>query len=385
VEREAAVVVVERCAELAHVSEETTRLTRRFGTSALREAGEKVAAWMREAGMEVRRDGVGNVIGRRGTGARTLLLGSHIDTVIDAGRYDGPLGVLVAIEAVRAADALPFAVEIYAFADEEGVRFGTGYLASGAVAGVAPPLDALDAEGVRLGDLLDGDPATARRDPEGLLGYLEVHIEQGPVLESQNAPLGVVTGIAGQSRVTLSFEGVAGHAGTVPMLLRRDALAAAAEFVLAAEALARETDGLVATVGELSVAPGASNVIPAAARLSVDVRHIDDDVRTGAVERLRQRSQEISRERLTGHEWAERQSTPAVACDAELSRRLAPGAPRLPSGAGHDAAMMARIAPVAMLFVRCAGGISHNPAESVTLDDVAAAIEATTRFLRELR
>src|SRR5581483_1682394 len=236
-----------RCEELARFTEEPGRLTRRFGTPALREAGETVAGWMREAGMTVHRDAIGNVIGRRTAGERTLLLGSHLDTVPNAGRYDGMLGVLVAIAAVQAAPDLPYSVEVYGFADEEGTRFQTAYLGSGVVAGRfdADDLERRDADGVSMRDALlafGGDPealGTARRDPSDLLGYVEVHIEQGPVLEARDAPLGVVTGIAGQSRVAASFEGVAGHAGTVPMELRRDALAAAAELVLAVEAVAR--------------------------------------------------------------------------------------------------------------------------------------------------
>jgi allantoate deiminase len=385
-----------RCEELARFTEEPGRLTRRFATPALREAGEAVAGWMREAGMTVRRDAIGNVIGRRSAGERTLLLGSHLDTVPNAGRYDGMLGVLVAIAAVQAAPDLPYSVEVYGFADEEGTRFRTAYLGSGVVAGRfdADDLERRDAEGVSMRDALlafGGDPealGTGRRDPSDLLGYVEVHIEQGPVLEARGAPLGVVTGIAGQSRVAASFEGVAGHAGTVPMQLRRDALAAAAELVLAAEAIARETDGLVATVGELAVEPSASNVIPGGTSLSLDVRHLDDEVRLEAVERLRERAQEIARGRSVGHEWREVQQTRAAPCDPALTDLLAraagDGAIRLPSGAGHDAAVMSAIAPVAMLFVRCAGGISHHPDEAVTVEDVGAAIEATTRFLRLL-
>jgi allantoate deiminase len=385
-----------RSEELARFTEEPGRLTRRFATPALREAGEAVAGWMREAGMTVRRDAIGNVIGRRSAGDRTLLLGSHLDTVPNAGRYDGMLGVLVAIATVQAVPDLPYSVEVYGFADEEGTRFQTAYLGSGVVVGRfdGDDLERRDAEGVSMRDALltfGGDPealGTARRDPSDLLGYVEVHIEQGPVLEARGVPLGVVTGIAGQSRVAASFEGVAGHAGTVPMELRRDALAAAAELVLAAEGVARETDGLVATVGELAVAPGASNVIPGGASLSLDVRHLDDEARLDAVERLRERAQEIARVRAVGHEWREVQHTPAAPCDPALTdllaRAVGDGAVRLPSGAGHDAAVMSAIAPVAMLFVRCAGGISHHPDEAVTVEDIGAAIEATTRFLRLL-
>src|SRR5689334_23406406 len=249
--------VLRRCDELAAFSEEEGRLTRRFGTPALRRAGQAASEWMEAAGMTVRRDAIGNLIGRLGASARpTLLIGSHLDTVRDAGRYDGMLGVLVAIACLEAlrdqGRSLPYAVEVLAFADEEGVRYGTGYLGSSVVAGCfdAADLERLDSEGIRLADALrrfGGDPEAlsgARRDPADLIGYYEVHIEQGPVLEADGAPLGVVTAIAGQTGGRVIFNGEAAHAGTAPMRLRRDALAAAAEFVTAVEATARGADGV---------------------------------------------------------------------------------------------------------------------------------------------
>jgi allantoate deiminase len=385
--------VLARCDELGTFSEEPGRLTRRFATRALSAAGDTVAGWMREAGLTVHRDAIGNIVGRREGGARTLLLGSHLDTVVDAGRYDGTLGVLLAIAAVERADELPYAVEVYGFADEEGIRYGTGYLGSGVVAGAPVPLERRDADGVRLADALrdfEGDPdglAAARRDPSDLLGYVEVHIEQGPVLEQAGRSLGVVTGIAGQTRVQVTFEGQAGHAGTVPMDMRRDALAGAAEWIGAVEAAAaRGAPGLVATVGELTVEPGASNVIPRRVTASLDVRDGEDP--TPTIEALRRRANAIADIRGLSVSWEVRLGSPAIACDPRLTELLAAAAghdvPHLPSGAGHDAAMMSRLAPVAMLFVRCAGGVSHNPAEAVALEDVAAAIDATTRFLELL-
>ncbi len=390
---DAAELVLARCDELARCTEEPGRLTRRYATPALREAGEAAAGWMRQAGMTVRRDAIGNVVGRREGGTRTLLLGSHLDTVPDAGRYDGALGVLVALAAVQDAQELPFALEVYGFADEEGTRYGTSYLGSRVVAGSFDRalLERLDADGVALADALrafGGDPgglSKARRVSADLIGYCEVHIEQGPVLETRDTPLGVVTGIAGQSGVSVGFVGAAGHAGTVPMAQRRDALGAAAELVLAVEDVGRSIDELVATVGKLSVDPGAANVIPSAATLSVDVRHLEDAVRVAAVERLHERAREIAQARRVSLQWQVRH-TPEVSCDPALTelmaRAVGSDAVRLPSGAGHDAAMMASICPVAMLFVRCAGGISHHPDESVSVEDVAAAIDATTRFLR---
>jgi allantoate deiminase len=393
-------LVLDRCDELATFSEDPDRLTRRFATDALRGAGTAVQRWMEAAGMSVRRDAIGNVIGRlEGRGDGTLLMGSHLDTVRGAGRYDGMLGVLVALASLERTPRLPFAVELIGFADEEGVRYGTAYLGSGVLAGRFDPawLERRDADGVTMADAIrawGGDVdalARAGRDPDDLLGYVEVHIEQGPVLEAEGLPVGVVSAIAGQTRAHVAFEGVAGHAGTVPMMLRRDALCAAAEWILAAERHARARDGLVATIGEASVEPGASNVIPSRARLTLDVRHGDDGVRAAACERLRERALEIGAARGVGIEWEVVQETPAVACSPELSALLAdavaaagPRVVRLPSGAGHDAAVMARLAPVAMLFVRCAGGVSHNPAEHVDAADVAVAVDVTSRFLERL-
>ena len=392
-----AATVLRRCDELAACSEEEGRLTRRFATPALRQAGEAVRAWMETAGMTVRRDAIGNLIGRLGEShPRTLLLGSHLDTVTDAGRYDGTLGVLVAIACLeRLRDqrrSLPYAVEVVAFADEEGARYGTSYLGSRAFVGRFDEdwLERRDADGVTMRTALGGSPldiAGCRRDPADLMGYYEVHIEQGPTLESEGVSLGVVTAIAGQTGASVTFSGVAGHAGTVAMSLRRDALTAAAEWILAAETLARETDGLVATVGRLALDPGVGNVIPGQATLSLDLRHAEDAVRIEAGAALRRRAEAIAASRQLGVEWRSHE-TAAVNLSPELSARLAEavaanGQPvlRLPSGAGHDAAIVSTIAPAAMLFVRCAGGVSHNPAESVTVEDVAAAIDATTSFL----
>jgi len=406
VPRERARRVMARCDELARCSEASGRLTRSYGTAALRRAQEIVAGWMRAAGMTVRRDAIGNLIGRldgAAPHARTLLLGSHLDSVRDAGRYDGPLGVLAALDCVdRAArwgGRPPFALEVVAFADEEGLRFHSLYLGSRAFAGTLDPatLATTDAAGVTLADAIrafGGDPDAvprAPRDGSGDVGYCELHIEQGPVLEREGLPVGVVTGFAGQSKRAIAFHGEAGHAGTLPMALRRDALCAAAEFVLTVEGIARETDGLVATVGQLAVAAGASNVVPGHATLSLDVRHADDAVRAAACHRMRERATEIAVRRGVDLDWQIRQEHPAVACDPALTAALeravaAAGYPvrRLASGAGHDAVPLSAIMPVAMLFVRCRGGISHNPAEAVTVDDVAAGLAVLDRFVAGL-
>ena len=394
----AAATALERADALAACTEDPARLTRRFATPALAQAGDLVLGWMRDAGMTASRDAIGNVVGRweppgLPAGARTVLLGSHLDTVRDAGRYDGMLGALIAlavVESARERRGPPFAVEVLGFADEEGVRYGTAYLGSSVVTGTfdRSTLDRRDADGIAMADAIaafGGDPAaleTARRDPADLLGYVEVHIEQGPVLEAEDLPVGVVTGIAGQTRADVVFTGVAAHAGTVPMALRRDALAGAAEWIGAVEARGRAVDGLVATVGEATVTPGASNVIPGRVALSLDVRHPDDAVRDAAVADLRTRAEEVAGARSLHAAWTEVQATGAVTCAPGLSRALETAIEdtgvrlvRLPSGAGHDAAVMARICDVAMLFVRCAGGVSHNPAEAVTAADVAVAID----------
>ena len=395
-----------RCDELATYTEEPGSITRSYGTPALTAAREAVAQWMRDAGMQVRIDAVGDLRGRiegMDPAAPALLLGSHLDSVRDAGRYDGPLGILVAIEAVdRLRDRprpLPFPVEVIAFADEEGLRFQTTYLGSCALAGSFSPafLDLIDENGVTLREAMQmfgGDPdalaATALRPGEAL-AYVEVHIEQGPHLESVDAPVGVVTAISGQSRILAALSGEAGHAGTVAMHLRRDPLPAAAEIVLAAEKLARHTSGLLATVGTIEVAPGASNVIPGQARFALDVRHPEDAVRAEAVSTLERRVRAVAAARSLGVEWSIARDHPAVPCDISLTTRLAEavaaaGLPveRLPSGAGHDAVVMSEVVPIAMLFVRCAGGISHHPAESVVTSDVAAAIDVLDRFVDAL-
>ncbi len=400
---EAAQLAMARADALARLSEEQGRLTRRSYTDVMRRANAEVAGWMRTAGMDVLQDSAGNLVGRYATsrpGTKALILGSHLDTVRDAGKYDGPLGILVALAVVdqlnRLRRRLPFAVEIICFADEEGVRFGSAYLGSKVVAGTFDRsyLELRDADGISVAEALcafGGDPDRLemdRRRPEELLGYCEVHIEQGPVLEAHDLPVGVVAAIAGQSRTSVAFEGVAGHAGTVPMDLRRDALCAAAEFVLAVEALARREQGLVATVGQLSAVPGASNVIPGAASLTLDVRHAENAVREQACRDLQERVEAIARAREVDAHCQVLQETGAVACAPGLSRLLeqaieGAGYPvhRLVSGAGHDAVAMADVTPVAMLFVRCKGGISHNPAESVAVEDVAAAITVLCRFL----
>ena len=396
-----AATVLERCAALGTISEEPDRLVRRYATPAMREANDLVGGWMRDAGLSVREDAAGNLIGRRDGPGRTLLLGSHLDTVIDAGRYDGPLGVLAALAVLeRIWDrALPYSVELIGFADEEGVRYGTTFLGSSAVAGrFAPAWLALeDADGIAMGDALrafGGDPeaiAGAAKRPQDVLGYCEVHIEQGPVLERRGAPVGVVTTITGQTHAEVRFIGEAGHAGTVPMNARRDALAAAAEWILSVESVARRRQGTVATVGRISVVPDARNVIPGEALMTLDVRHTSNAVRREAIADMRAEAERIAAGREIELDWDARGETAAVPTSTDLSDALADAveasghAPeRLPSGAGHDAVQMAALTDVAMLFVRCEKGISHNPAEAVAEADVAIALDVLERFLGAL-
>ena len=396
--------IMERCELLGNVSEEAGALTRPYGSRALHEANEIVSGWMRGAGMTMRQDEIGNLIGHyQGSGDKTLILGSHLDTVRDAGKYDGILGVMIAIACVQRlhdrGERLPFSIEVAAFADEEGLRFGTTFLGSSVYAGEFDEgsRNLRDWDGVTLREAVSafgGDPDALKpigRRVGDLLGYCEAHIEQGPVLEERDLPVGIVTAINGQSRVGLVFDGNAGHAGTVPMEGRQDALCAAAEFVLEVERAARAEPGSVATVGEIAARPGASNVIPGRTELSLDVRHPDDEVRVRLRDRLKTRAQEIAASCGCDYEWQPRQETPAVPADPDLSALLARAVEdsgtavhRLPSGAGHDAAQVAGLAPVAMLFVRCKEGVSHNPAELVTQEDVGVAVETMGRFLEIL-
>lgn len=391
---------------LARVSDERGATTRTFLSPAMRRANRAVGAWMRQSGLRVREDAAGNLIGRLEgdrPGARTLLLGSHLDTVRDAGRFDGILGVLLplaALDVLRARGVrLPFSVEVLGFSEEEGVRFSSAYLGSKGYAGLLNRRDLAlrDADGIRVGDVLRALgrgrlslPAAAHTRRE-LLGYLEVHIEQGPVLEARGLAAGVVSGIAGQTRARVVFRGKAGHAGTTPMALRRDAVAGAAEFIVQVEALARAERPLVATVGRITARPGAANVIAAEAELSLDVRHPSDRSRLSALARLRAAGRSIARSRGLGVTVEILQDNAAVACSPELTRRVARSLRRvqgrsiaLASGAGHDAVVLSRIAPVSMLFVRCRGGLSHHPDEHVAPRDLATALRILVDVLETL-
>ena len=406
---EAAQLLVAMLDELGQVTDEPGRLTRTFLSPAMAQANRLVGDCMTAAGLAVRQDSVGNLIGRleAGVGAplqpKTLLLGSHLDTVRDAGRFDGPLGVLLPIVALADLKVrgvkLPFAVEVLGFSEEEGVRFASAYLGSEGYTGrlKRTTLALRDSEGVSIADALKKfnggsfalpQAAHRRRD---LLGYIEVHIEQGPVLESRKLSVGVVSAIAGQSRFKLTWTGQAGHAGTTPMALRRDALAGAAEFALAVEKLARGTGGLVATIGALTVSPGAANVIPGTVLHTLDVRHAKDGIRRKTLRKLGALAAQIAKKRGLKVAWQRTQDNGAVACSPALTAALERSVKAvqgksisLVSGAGHDGVVMSTLTPVAMLFVRCRDGLSHHPAEFASPKDLKLALAVVTDFLEQL-
>ena len=384
--------ILDMADRLAQWSEMPGGLTCTYLSKAHQAVAQELRSWMRSAGLRAEIDAVGNVVGRYASvapGARTLIVGSHYDTVANAGRYDGRLGILTALvaaeELVRARRQLPFHLEVIGFAEEEGVRFSAPYIGSSAVAGRfnAALLQRSDSNGVSLGTVLHErsvDLTTIERlarMPQSLRGYLEVHIEQGPQLLERNLPLGVVTSIAGVVRSRITIEGVAGHAGTVPMTLRHDAAAAAAEIVLAVERRCAAAPGLVGTVGQLDVPYGLINVIPGRCELSLDVRATDDATRDAAITDINAAIDEITKRRGVTAAIAEIARYPAVPCAHALQQAFAQAAVRagiapfhLASGAGHDAEQFAGVTDIGMLFVRCGnGGISHNPLETVTADD----------------
>ena len=356
--------------------------------------------------MSVTEDALGTVRGHwRPELKKRLLIGSHIDTVIDAGRYDGPLGVVAGILAVRELAArhvdLPFGIDVLAFGDEEGSRFRTTLAGSSASAGVfdRSSLAFPDRNGVSLADAISAygqsvdDIPAAAYDPSDVVGYVEVHIEQGPVLEAQSLPLGVVTGIVGQSRMRVVVLGEAGHAGTVPMHMRQDALVGAAELILLIEqtALENQDDGMVATVGRIEASPGATNVIPGRVGFSLEFRSSSDAKRKGAIEQIKADAQRIGVKRRLEFAFEPFHETNTTACTPALQDLMADAIEslgyrsiRLPSGAGHDAQVMASLCPMAMLFVRCRGGISHNPAEFASEPDMGLAVKALARFVETL-
>jgi allantoate deiminase len=395
--------IANRLAELAALSDEPGRLTRLYLGSAHRRATDLVAYWMRDAGMSVRVDPLASVVGRyeaRDGGTQTLMLGSHIDTVRNAGRFDGPLGVVTAIEVVKAAfksgKRFPFAIEVIAFGDEEGGRFASTLGGSRALAGTFDDkaLDELDENAISRREALTAfgcDPSrlsAEKRSPDRCIGYVEVHIEQGPVLENEGLPLGIVTAIDGITRGIVEVEGVAGHAGTVPMAMRSDALAAAAEMLLAVEERARTWPNLVATVGKLDVPRSAPNTIPGRVRFTLDIRSPSDGERIKAVDDIKAAIAAIAQRRGVTQRFTLGHNASAAHCDDRLSDQLAAAAEtygttpkRMPSGAGHDAMAFDKIIPFAMLFVRCRAGVSHNPDEFASPADIDIAARVLAAFL----
>ena len=400
--------IVGRINELAAISEEGEHLTRIFLTKEHRAAAELILKWMREAGMRAHLDAIGNVCGRyegASPGLPCLILGSHYDTVRDAGKWDGPLGVISAIACVadlnRRGKRLPFAIEVIGFADEEGVRFASTLLGSRAVAGTFEErvLNGRDGDGITMREAMQKfglDPdriGAAARDRRELFAYLELHIEQGPVLEAQNLAVGVVTAIAGATRMAARLTGMAGHAGTVPMRLRRDALAGAAEAIRAIEEFCRTDEGgLVGTVGTIHATPGATNVIPGQVSFTIDIRAPTDMHRKRAVSGIVREIEAIAKRRGLSLQLDVTHENRTVPCAPWLKAQVAEaigaeGFPtfELPSGAGHDGMAMIDIADVAMIFIRCRGGISHHPDEHVELADADAGARVLLRVIENFR
>lgn len=383
--------IIELSNHLAQWSETTHGLTCTYLSSAHRAVAGELANLMKKAGLETHTDAVGNVVGRYRSnkqGAKAIIIGSHYDTVTNAGKYDGRLGIVTALAVVehlaQAGRSLPFHLDVIAFSEEEGVRFSASYIGSSAIAGRFDSafLQRRDAKGISLADLLREagfDPAlipSLGRRKGDIAGYLEVHIEQGPVLLESDLPVGIVTAIAGNSRFGVTIDGVAGHAGTMPMSYRHDAAAAAAEIVLCVEQRCSRS-GLVGTVGRLSVPEGAINVVPGRCELSLDIRSGSDALRQAAVNDLLADIQDIAKRRGVTIKTVELLNAAAVPCSARLQEFFATsierlGLPvfRLPSGAGHDAVMFGGLTDIAMLFVRCGnGGVSHSPLETISEAD----------------
>jgi len=394
-------------AEAAAVHNEASEgITRRFATPGHRAVSDLVLGWMREAGMTAWVDDAGNTVGRyEGTspGLPALYIGSHQDTVRSGGKYDGMLGVITPISCVKAlhenGERLPFAIEVFAFGDEEGVRFGTSFVGSAAVAGNfdADCLMRLDDNGISMDQALRDfglDPAkipAIARKAEDVLAYVELHIEQGPVLEAEGLPVGIVTSIVGGTRLSVAISGVAGHAGTVPMVGRHDALTAASEAVLAIERRCSVQDGLVGTVGRLAVEPDAINVIPGVVRFTIDIRAPENAVRDAAVADVRTDIKALCARRGVNLDLDQANQSDASVCTpwimdqiegAVAGEGIAPR--RLYSGAGHDAQAFDGLTDIGMLFVRCKDGISHNPAEAITAADAGTAARVMLRFIRGL-
>jgi len=395
--------VMARCRKLATFSEDYGSIRRTFLSPPMRDCYHEIAHWMEHLDMQVRIDAAGNLRGfyaATQSHAPRLLLGSHLDTVPNAGAYDGVLGVVLAISLLEALDGrkLAYGIEVVGFSEEEGVRFGVPFIGSRALVGRLDDelLKVQDARGISVQKAIEEFGLNPAQMPDACvtkeyLGYVEFHIEQGPVLEKLGLPIAVVDSIAGQTRLQMTFFGRGNHAGTTPMDLRHDSLAGAAEFISAVERLAGKIQGLVATVGQVEAKPGATNVIAARTRLTLDIRHKSDPTRTQAVDDLVEQAGEIAKRRGLTMEWKSMLDQRAVPMDSllvdEIARAMeATGcAPhRMMSGAGHDAMILAEKIPAAMIFLRSPAGISHDPAESVAVEDVEKAIECGLHLLDQL-
>jgi len=393
--------VIDRCRELAQITEVEGETTRTFLSHAMRRGMERVQSWMEAAGMQVAVDAVGNLRGvYAGTqvDATRLVIGSHLDTVPNAGAFDGVLGVVMGLTLVEMlnGEGLSCAIELVAFSEEEGVRFRLPFIGSRALVGQINDelLARTDVHGVSVRQAiadfgLDAEEIPGATLDEKASAYLEFHIEQGPVLESEGLPLGIVDAIAGQTRGEMRFIGSANHAGTTPMRLRQDAVAGAAQWISRVERVALATKGLVATVGRIEAQPGAGNVVAGEVKASLDVRHADDNVRMAAVDEVVAAAHSIARERSLTAEWKVQMEQKSVAMDMGLTRMVEDAVGdagvipyRMTSGAGHDAMVIAERIPSAMIFLRSPGGVSHHPDETVRQDDVAHALAAGLEFVR---
>ena len=395
--------VIARCRKLASFSEDPGGTRRTFLSPPMRDCHREVSSWMKASGMTVSVDAVGNLRGiysAAAPGAPRILIGSHLDTVPNAGAFDGILGVVLAVGLVESLQELklPFGIEVVGFSEEEGVRFGVPFIGSRALVGRVDEelLGRKDERGISVRKAIQDfglNPNEISRAllRDDVLGYVEFHIEQGPVLESLGRPLGVVEAIVGQNRLEFTFAGQANHAGTTPMNLRHDALAAAAEWIVAVENLAQRTAGLVATVGFADAKPGATNVIAGEARATLDIRHASDRARTEALDELIRQAESIGARRGVTVKWRTLLAQHAVAMDPFLTGQIEQAIQksgcephRMASGAGHDAMILVEKVPAAMIFLRSPGGISHDPSESVHLDDVAKALECGHHLLTQL-
>ncbi len=399
--------ILDRCDQLSRISASNQGIFRAYLMPEHRLAAQRISKWMQEAGMHSRMDEVGNVVGRiegKEPNLPAVLLGSHFDTVCNAGRYDGILGILTAIESVawlsKKNQELPFALEVIAFADEEGARFSVPFIGSRAVTGQlsTTDFDQTDDKHISLGEALIAFSLKpelvymARRSHEDIAAYLELHIEQGPRLEHEGISVGVVDGIQGQTFGECHIFGKAGHAGTVPMQLRCDALSASAESILAIEAIAKNHKEVVATVGRIDAKPGSANVIPGKVSFSIDLRAPEDHNRKKVFNEICAAIRSIAKRRQNQVEIKINMDHNAMVCDPHLNsiitescKTAAGRAFAISSGAGHDAQIMASICPVGMIFVRCKGGISHHPDESVNVDDVACGYQALTTTILSMR